>query len=336
MMFLRLSMRAFALVSPLAVTRAFAPLSGSAKSLLHATTTLFSEKSNAPRHDVGSSAQVALSPEEQAKMEAYGAHQKSAARLDVATEVRTLVQYNHGFAVMSTFSKSDPEYPGGSVVEFAPDKQGRPIFIFSGMSPRTQDVLVNPHCSLTVACQGFKSFADGRVNLMGRVELIKDPVEKETAKAIYKKKHPGAFWVEFGDFNWFRMSVDKVRYVGGFARIGDMTADEYAQAKPDAISEFGPQIAQHMNDDHMEASIAIVQAAVPGMEADPENHITEAVITAVDSLGMFIKVTREKPVKYLPKQFKLRLPFPRPAADRKDIKTLIVELTQKAAVAKAE
>lgn len=123
--------------------------------------------------------------------------------------------------------------------------------------------------------------------------------------------------------------------MGGFARAGSVTAAEYKQAKPDPISEFGPKIAQHMNEDHMEATIAMVQAAVPGMEADPDNKITEAIITSVDSLGMYVKVTREKPVKYLPQQFKLRLPFPRPAEDRAAVKTMIMELTQQAA-AKAE
>jgi putative heme iron utilization protein len=346
MLFLRsTSLRALALMSPWVwtSTRAFAPhrLLGSSRSLLvpTSTTLLFSEKNNnsaAPRHDVGSSAQMELSPEEQAKMEAYGLHQQSAPKLDWATDVRTLVQYNHGFAVLSTFSKSDPDYPGGSVVGFAPDEQGRPIFIFSGMSTHTQDILANPHCSLTVAAKDFKSAADGRVNLMGRAELIRDSAEKEAAKAVYLKKHPGAFWVNFGDFNWFRMTVDKVRFVGGFARAGSVTHAEYTAAQPDAIAEFGPLIAQHMNEDHMPATIAMVHSAVPGMEPDPSNPITEAIITSVDSLGMYIKVTREKPVKYLPQQFKLRLPFPRPAVDRKDVKTLIVELTQAAATAKAE
>jgi putative heme iron utilization protein len=204
------------------------------------------------------------------------------------------------------------------------------------MSTHTQDILANPHCSLTVAAKDFKGAADGRVNLMGRAELIKGAAEKKAARDIYLKKHPGAFWVDFGDFNWFRMSVDKVRFVGGFARAGSVTAEEYKNAKPDAVSEFGPAIAQHMNEDHMEATIAMVQANVPGLEPDPDNKITEAIITSVDSLGMYVKVTREKPVKFLPQQFKLRLPFPRPAEDRKDVKVQIMELTNAAAAAAAK
>lgn len=290
----------------------------------------------APRHDVGGGSAADLPEAVRKQAEAYQRHQmEQAPKLDFATDVRTTVQYNHGFAVMSTHSKSDPDYPSGSVVGFAPDDQGRPLFIFSGMSSHTQDILADPHCSLTVAAKNFKGAADARVNLMGRTTLIKDKEEIQSAKETYLKKHPGAFWVDFGDFNWFRMEVDKVRFVGGFARAGGVTAEEYTNAKPDSVSEFGPAIAQHMNEDHMEATIAIVKAVVPAMEGEDVPGITEAIITQVDSLGMFVKVTREAPVAFLPQQFKVRVPFPRPAQDRKDVKTLIVELTQSAAKAEA-
>jgi putative heme iron utilization protein len=283
---------------------------------------------NAPRHDVRGDAPMEADPEELKIQTALKEHQDKAPKLNWAIEVRTLVQYNHGFAVMSTNSKSDPGYPGGSVVGFAPDEDGRPLFIFSGMSTHTQDLLLDPRCSVTIAAKEFKGAADGRVNLMGKCTLV--PVEeREAVKEIYLKKHPGAFWVGFGDFNWFRLDIEKIRFVGGFARAGSVTAEDYKEAKPDPISEFGPHIAQHMNEDHMDATIAIVANAVPGLE------VSEAVITSVDSLGMYVKVTRTPRASDQPQQFKIRVPFPRPAADRKDVKTLLVEMTQ-AAAAKTE
>lgn len=295
------------------------------------------EKKNAPRHDVGPASREQLSPEVQARIEAYQLHQQGAAKMDAATDVRTLLQYSHGFAVMSTHSKAHEGYPSGSVVGFTVDEVGRPLFIFSGMSTHTQDLLLDDRCSLTVAAKDFKGAADGRVNLIGRCSLIKDAKEKEAAKELYDLKHPGAFWTSFGDFNWFRMEVEHVRYVGGFARAGTVTAEEYRDARPDAVAEFGPMIASHMNDDHMDATIGMVYAQVPGMKEDMEggNPIKDATITSVDSLGMYVKVTREKGISFLPQQFKLRLPFPKQAQDRKDVKTLIVEMTQQAAAATA-
>jgi putative heme iron utilization protein len=310
-------------------TRAFAP--STSLQQRHNPTTLFAEK-KAPRHDVsGGGNQVDLPPHVQQQLVAYHEHQSAALKLDFATDVRTLVQYNHGFAVMSTFSKEFPEFPGGSIVGFAPDTDGSPLFVLSGMSAHTQDLLANPQCSLTVAAKDFKGAADGRVNLMGRCELIKRPEEKQVSRETYLKKHPGAFWAEFGDFNWFRMKVQHVRFVGGFARAGSISEYEYAMATPDPIGEFGPAIAKHMNEDHVASTIAMVETFVPGLEPDDTNCITDATITSVDSLGMYVMVTRKEGVGFLPKQFKCRLPFPRQAKDRKDIKALIVEMTQASA-----
>ena len=85
------------------------------------------------------------------------------------------------------------------MVGFAPDADGHPVFVFSGMSTHTQDLLADPRCSLTVAAKEFKGAADGRVNLMGRVSLVTDEGEKEKLREVYLAKHPGAFWAGFGE-----------------------------------------------------------------------------------------------------------------------------------------
>jgi putative heme iron utilization protein len=314
--------RSFLLVSILQATLGFMP-TVSRGSVFQ--TRIFG---NAATHDVRSSgAPMDIDPEEAKIQAAFGEHQQNAPKLGWATDVRTLVEYNHGFAVMSTISKSDEGFPGGSVVGFAPDEEGRPLFIFSGMSTHTQDILANPKCSLTIASKEFKGAADGRVNLMGTAKLL-PAAEREKAKELYLKKHPGAFWVNFGDFNWFRMEIEKIRFVGGFARAGSVTPEEYTASKPDPISAFGMKIAQHMNEDHQSSTIAMIAGAIPGLD------VTEAIITSVDALGMYVKVKRTPRASDQPQEFKLRLPFPRPAADRKDVKTIIVEMTQ--ASAKAE
>ena len=280
---------------------------------------------HAPRHDVPG-AKVEISPEEMKIQAAFAEHQQNCPKLGFATDVRTLIQYNHGFAVISTNSKAMDGYPNGSVVAFAPDEDGNPLFVFSGMSSHTQDVLADPRCSLTVASKQFKGAADGRVNLMGKTTLLSKD-EKEAAKAVYLKKHPGAFWIEFGDFNLFKMEIEKINFVGGFARAGSVTPEEYKNAKPDIISEFGPHIADHMNDDHMSSTIAMIESQVPGINA------SEAIITSVDSLGMYVKVSRTPEGSDQMQQFKMRLPFPREAKERKDVKEIIVEMTRAAAPA---
>ena len=55
--------------------------------------------------------------------------------------------------------------------------------------------------------------------------------------------------------------------------------------------------------------------------------VEKATLTSLDRLGMGVLATRNG------QQIKLRLPFPREAKDRKDVKTLIVEMTKAAAPA---
>lgn len=130
------------------------------------------------------------------------------------------------------------------------------------------------------------------------------------------------------------MEIEHIRFVGGFARAGSVTPAQYKAVQPDPIAAFSRPIADHMNEDHMAATVAMVEAHIPGMR-DASNAIEEALITSVDSLGMYVKVTRAQPMAFLPQSFKVRLPFPSPAVDRKDVKLKIMELTQTAAEAAA-
>jgi hypothetical protein len=95
-------------------------------------------KTHAPGHEVRSSGPAPdISQEEQEKLQKqaqqFMEYQKSAAELDWPTQIRTLVQYNHGYGVMSTLSKEFDGHPSGSVVGFVPDEDGNPLFLFSGM-----------------------------------------------------------------------------------------------------------------------------------------------------------------------------------------------------------
>lgn len=63
--------------------------------------------------------------------------------------------------------------------------------------------------------------------------------------------------------------------------------------------------------------------------------VTKATILSIDRLGMAVACDRTNDAGGQD-AFKVRLPFPRPATDRKSIKELIVEMTKASAGAKAE
>lgn len=70
------------------------------------STQLFHAPEKAPKHDVGANPFADLSPEQAARAQAYMEHQQNVPKPGFPTDVRSLIQYNHGFAVMSTNSKS--------------------------------------------------------------------------------------------------------------------------------------------------------------------------------------------------------------------------------------
>ncbi|XP_027909242.1 uncharacterized protein LOC114168486 isoform X2 [Vigna unguiculata] len=150
--------------------------------------------------------------------------------------------------------------------------------------------------------------------------------DKEAVRAAYLARHPNAFWVDFGDFKFLRIEPKVVRFVSGVATAllgsGEFTGDEYKSAKVDPIAQFSKPVASHMNKDHADDNKVIVQhwTSVP---------VDFAYLLDMDSLGFNVKAG------YQGDTFKLRVPFPRRAEDRKDVKTLIVEMLQ-AAGPKAE
>jgi len=263
-----------------------------------------------------------LSEEEKKIQTMVMEHQRGAARLSQAEDARSLVSYSTGYAVLSTLSSALEGYPSGALVGFATDAAGLPLFCFSSMSSHTKDLLASGDeackAALCVTAKGFEGAADGRVTLIGDVKRCsKEEVEADGLKELYKAKHPNAFWVEFGDFMWFRMTELKaVNFVGGFARAGAITADEYAAATVDPIQGFAAPVMGHMNEDHSDSTVAMVQHYI-GLD-----QVDDAQLVQLDRLGFMVQVTR------LGQSFKMRLPFPRAAEDRKDVKTLIVEMTQ--------
>jgi len=248
-------------------------------------------------------------------------HQKSAARLSKVEEARTLLAAS-STATLSTISQKYDGFPLGSMVLHATDDTGRPILAISSLSPHTKDLETNPKCSLLVS-RDASDISDTVVTIIGEAETVSD-AEWEGVRAVYLKKHPDAFWVDFGDFRLVRITPKKIRFLAGsataFVTFGELDGEEYLAAAVDPIAQFTAPIAGHMNRDHADQTKDIAENSL-GVKID------YAKILQVDRLGFNIQTAHNgTPVK-------LRIPFPRPALDRKDVKNLIVEMLQGPAAA---
>uniref|UniRef100_A0A7C9CPE1 Uncharacterized protein n=1 Tax=Opuntia streptacantha TaxID=393608 RepID=A0A7C9CPE1_OPUST len=210
-------------------------------------------------------------------------HQEKAARLPPVEEIRTVLA-NGVRGMLSTFSQKYDGYPSGSMVDFACDEDGSPILAVSSLAVHTKDLLANPKCSLLMA-RDPEDRTDLVITLHGdAVSVAKE--DREAVRTAYLAKHPNAFWVDFGDFQFLRIQPKVVRYVSGVATAllgsGEFSREEYSTAKVDPVSQFSKPITSHMNKDHADDTKLIVRhsTAIP---------VDSAYMLDLDRLGFNVK-----------------------------------------------
>src|SRR6266540_4163330 len=178
-----------------------------------------------------------------------------------AERARTLVQRGHT-GVLSTLSRRHPGHPFGSLMPYAVDESGRPLFLISALAMHTQNLQQDPRASLFVAESSATEdpLAVGRVTVMGQADRV-PAAGLATVRAAYLERHPNASnWVDFEDFAFWRLEVMDVYFVGGFAAMDWVTAEGYAAARPDPLADVADGIVQHMNRDHADALLALARA----------------------------------------------------------------------------
>jgi len=224
--------------------------------------------------------------------------------------------------VLATHSQEHAGYPSGSMVDFACDQDGSPILAVSSLAVHSKNLSGNPKCSLLIA-KDPEDRTDTVITVYGDAVPVSDE-QKDSVRSAYLRRHPDAFWVDFSDFSFLHIKPKAVRYVSGVATAllgsGEFSPTEYKEAKVDPISQFSTPITSHMNKDHADDTKLIVQHSTTV-------KVDFAYMLDVDSLGFNVKAGYDGSV------LKLRIPFPRQAQDRKDVKTLIVEMLQAAKAA---
>jgi len=148
-----------------------------------------------------------------------------------AERVRTLVSLA-SVATLSTLSRKHPGFPFGSLMPFALDPAGRPIFLISNMAMHTQNLKTDPRCSLFIG----QALADGdplgasRATMIGHAEPVGEH-ETAPAREIYLGRHENSrYWADFSDFGFFRLHPIDLNYVGGFGVMGWVAAKHYEDA----------------------------------------------------------------------------------------------------------
>ena len=234
-----------------------------------------------------------------------------------AERARTLA-YLGRVGSLSTLSQKQPGWPFGSVMPYALDAQGRPIFLISTMAMHTQNILGDQRAGLLITqTEAEDPLGAGRVTLLGNVSKIPEeerPSVRETYLASYEN---AKYWVDFDDFALYRMEVVDVYFVGGFGVMGWVKAEDYLRASPDPLADAAPGIISHVNADHADSMLLLARAS-GAAEAE------EATMTSVDRLGFHLRLKSGERVQGT------RIAFPREVRSTQDVRAVMVEMVGQA------
>jgi heme iron utilization protein len=243
-----------------------------------------------------------------------GAPEPTAPEPSFAEQARTLVHLSRS-GTLGTLSRRHPGHPFVSVMPYAPDDRGRPLFLISTLAMHTQNLETDPRASLLVAQAGDDPLALARVTLMGRGQRLAAD-ERAGAREAYLARHPNAMhWVDFDDFAFWRLDLSDVYFVGGFGAMDWLTVAGYETAGPDPLAEAGPGIIEHMNRDHADALILYARV-FGGLPAEA------AEMVAVDRLGLKLRIRTDDGLHGR------RIGFPREVATAEQCRVVLIEMLE--------
>jgi hypothetical protein len=156
-------------------------------------------------------------------------------------------------------------WPYASLVLTAADQDGAPILLLSRLAEHTRNLEAEPRASLLFdETVGLESPLTGaRATVLGRMERSAEP----RLRARFLARHPDAAgYADFGDFGFFRLSVERAHLVAGFGRIHwAERADVLFGGDWTALAERENDIVAHMNEAHADA-VQLYAAKLCGRE----------------------------------------------------------------------
>lgn len=137
-----------------------------------------------------------------------------------------------------------------SFVAAATDIDGSALLLFSSLSDHTRNIAEDAAVSLLFeGTTGYANPQEGpRATVMGRSERVVG-ADIERVRRRYLARHPGAaLYAGFADFGFFRVTPERIHWVGGFGKaawierrltVGPDVAAAFAAAEPELLKSLG-------------------------------------------------------------------------------------------------
>ena len=234
-----------------------------------------------------------------------------------AEEARTLVS-STTVAYLATVGEDGA--PWCSLVVFGPTAQGDPVLLVSTMAEHGRNLLRDRRASLALSDPSTSGdpLDQPRITLAGRV-VQPTGVRAEQALAAHVAAIPGAtLYAGWDDFTLWVLEVERVRWIGGFAVMETIGADDYRAAEADPTATVAATAVAHLNDDHADALLAIAR------ELGAVRGAVSAVCTGIDRYGIDLSCAGAREATTV------RVTFDEPLAKAADVRPATVELARRA------
>jgi heme iron utilization protein len=171
---------------------------------------------------------------------------------DMPRAVRDLVRGLDRAALATALPVQSGAWPYASLVLVAVDHDLSPILLLSDLAEHTKAIAADGRISLLFdGTQGLEQPLTGpRVTLVGRAERTAD---KRLGRRFVARHPDAGMYAGFGDFNFYRVAVERAHMVAGFGKIQWLSAAELAVPAAVGLAEGEDGIVCHMNEDHADA-----------------------------------------------------------------------------------
>lgn len=147
-------------------------------------------------------------------------------------EARVLARSLIEDAVFASIAVLEPGtgMPLVSRVAVAMEEDGSPFFLASELSGHSKALAVDGRASILFGEPGQKGdpLTHPRVTVIGKVtRLAREDHDHAARRAFWLKKHPKAkLYIDFGDFHFYRLQVERANLNGGFGKAFELSADD--------------------------------------------------------------------------------------------------------------
>ncbi len=229
---------------------------------------------------------------------------------DPLAEAKRLLRSIRSGALATLTASGDPF---STLITVATDHDGSPLLLVSQLSAHTRHLDGDPRCSLLLAETGpGDPLAHARLTLTGKAVKVTEPQARLAVRARFLAKHSKAeLYADFGDFSFWRISMEQAHLNGGFARAARFPASRLLTSLADAETLIAAEAnaVAHMNADHAEA-LALYAQVIAGQPAGAW------CATGIDPDGMDLACGDQT----------ARLAFPQRITSPGDLRRILVEL----------